>query len=83
MAKWSRELLATTRLLESSEASTDPVMKRLLGDLDLVISQIVQYTTKGTYNSDELDLIEQSIKSRAVVTKLRSTLSARTLSAGS
>jgi len=83
IASWSRELLSTTRLLESSQASTDPVMKRLLDDLDLVISQIVQYTTKGTTNTEELDLIEQSITKRGVMSKLRSTNSSRNYPAGS
>ena len=76
MAKWSRDLLATTRLLESSRASQDPVMKRLLDDLDLVISQIVQYTTKGTTNSEELEMIERTINKRGVMDELRSTIPA-------
>lgn len=82
LTTWSRELLSTTRLLEASPASDDPVMKRLLEDLDLVITQIVQYATRGTNSSDELDLIEQSINKRGVMTKLRSTLPARTPASG-
>jgi hypothetical protein len=80
LASWSRELLTTTRMLESSRVAGDPTMKRLLDDLDLVIGQIVMYVTRGTNNSEELDLIEQSISSRGVITKLRSTIPARTLS---
>ena len=45
------------------------MMKRLLDDLDLVIAQIVQYSTHGTNNPDELDLIEQSINKRGVITQ--------------
>jgi len=82
IADWSRELLGTTRMLEASPVTQDPVMKRLLEDLDLVIVQIAQYTTTGKHNPDDLDLIEQSIKKRGVMTKLRSTLPARTLPAG-
>jgi hypothetical protein len=74
VGKWARELLGTTRLLEASPAAVDPVMKRLLEDLELVIVQIVQYTSRGTNDPEELDLIEQSIKRRGVLTKLRSTL---------
>jgi len=74
VGKWARELLGTTRLLESSPAADDPVMKRLLEDLELVIVQIVQYTNRGTRDPEELDLIEQSIKKRGVIAKLRSTL---------
>ena len=82
MASWSRDLLSTTRMLEASPAADDPTMKRLLEDLDLVIGQIVIYVTHGTNNPEELDLIEQSITSRGVITKLR-TVPARTVSAGS
>jgi len=82
LASWSRELLATTRLLEASSATQDPTMKRLLEDLDLVIAQIVQYATHGTNNSEELDLIEQSITTRGVIAKLRGTASARNSAAG-
>ena len=73
VAKWARDLLGTTRLLEASQAAEDPVMKRLLEDLELVIVQIVQYANRGTNDPEELDLIEQSIKKRGVITKLRST----------
>lgn len=74
VSKWARDLLGTTRLLEASPAAADPVMKRLLEDLELVIVQIVQYTHRGTNDPEELDLIEQSIKKRGVITKLRGTL---------
>ena len=82
LAGWARELLGTTRLLEASAATQDPTMKRLLEDLDLVIAQIVQYATHGTNNSEELDLIEQSITTRGVIAKLRGTVSARNSAAG-
>jgi hypothetical protein len=73
MAGWSNDLLLRTRMLESSPASQDPVMKRLLEDLDLVLAQINQYSSRGTHRPDDLDLIEQSIDQRGVMTKLRAT----------
>ena len=79
---WSRELLSTTRMLESSTVGQDPMMRRLLEDLDLVIAQIAQYVSRGTNNPDDLDLIEQSINRRGVISKLRSTLPGRNLPAG-
>jgi hypothetical protein len=82
IAAWSRELLSTTRMLAASPVTKDPVMKRLLEDLDLVITQIVQYTSRGTNNPDELDLIEQSINKRGVIMKLRGTIPARASLAG-
>ena len=83
IAGWSRELLNTTRTLESTQVVDDPVMKRLLEDLDLVITEIVQYTAHGSVNAEDLDIIEQSINSRGVIAKLRNTLPGRTIPAGS
>jgi hypothetical protein len=77
IGQWSRELLGTTRLLEASPVTQDPTMKRLLEDLDLVIVQIAQYVSTGKHNPDDLDLIEQSITKRGVITKLRSTIPTR------
>ena len=82
IADWSKELLSTTRMLETSAASDDPTMRRLLEDLDLVLAQIKQYVTRGTNSPDDLDLIEQSINKRGVMTKLRSTLPNRTSPVG-
>src|SRR5262249_1788732 len=61
LAGWSRDLLSTTRLLEASPVAKDPTMRRLLEDLDLVIAQISRYVARGTVNTEELDLIEESI----------------------
>jgi len=80
MADWSGDLLLRTRMLESSPASQDPVMKRLLEDLDLVLAQITQYSGRATHRADDLDLIEQSIEQRGVMTKLRATIPAPTTS---
>jgi hypothetical protein len=82
IADWSKELLSTTRMLEASPATDDPTMKRMLEDLDLVLAQIKQYATRGTINRDELDLIEQSIIKRGVMTQLRSTVPVRNAPAG-
>jgi hypothetical protein len=77
IGEWSRELLGTTRMLEASPATRDPTLKRLLEDLDLVLAQIAQYVSTGKHNPDDLDLIEQSITKRGVITKLRSTIPTR------
>lgn len=78
MADWSGGLLLRTRMLESSAAAQDPVMKRLLQDLDLVLAQITQYSGRTTHGADDLDLIEESIERRGVMTKLRATIPAPT-----
>jgi hypothetical protein len=82
IASWSRELLGTTRMLAASPAADDPVMKRLLQDLDLVITEIVQYSAHGVNNPEELKLIEQTINERSVIPKLRGTIPGRVSSAG-
>jgi hypothetical protein len=82
MAAWSRELLGTTRLLEQSQVADDPTMRRLLQDLDLVLAQIARYVARGTVDTEELDLIEESINKRGVITKLRSSLPVRLTPAG-
>jgi hypothetical protein len=71
LAKWSRDLLGQTRLLESSAPSDDVTMKRLLEDLELVLAQIVQYTNRGTHSPDDLGLIERSIRRRSVMSNIR------------
>jgi hypothetical protein len=74
LAAWSRELLSTTRMLESSRAASDPVMKRLLDDLDLVLSEITHYASTGAYDQADLDVIENAIAQRGVMTRLRTTI---------
>jgi hypothetical protein len=82
LTKWARDLLTTTRLLEATAGAKDPVMKRLLGDLELVLLQIAQYTNAGTRSAEELELIEHSIERRGVIGKLRTTIPARVRPAG-
>jgi hypothetical protein len=79
---WSKEMLSTTRMLEASATPSDPTLKRLLSDLDLVLTQIKQYAARGTNDPNDLDLIEESINKRGVIAKLRSTLPARAMPAG-
>jgi len=71
---WARDLLRTTRLLQTSAASAnDPALRRLLDDLELVLLQISQYTAKASDHAQELELIERSIEKRGVIAKLRTT----------
>lgn len=73
---WARDLLRTTRLMEASAETQDPTMRRLLGDLELVLVQIAQYSgaAGGTQKNQELDLIERSIERGGVITKLRAAI---------
>lgn len=74
LTRWARNLLTTTRLLESSPAAPDPAMRRLLADLELVLLQIAHYSNTEPDHAQELDLIEHSIERRGVISKLRTTI---------
>ncbi|HKO14857.1 MAG TPA: hypothetical protein VJU87_01405 [Gemmatimonadaceae bacterium] len=74
LTAWARDLLGTTRLLRASAAAQDPTMRRLLDDLELVLVQIAQYSNTEPHHAQELDLIEQTIERRGVISKLRTTI---------
>jgi hypothetical protein len=64
-------------MLRSSSLADDPMMRRLLTDLDLILTQIAAYSERGTTRPEELDLIEESISKRGIISKLRTTIPAR------
>ena len=51
-----------------ARAGDDPALAMLLGDLELVLVQIV---AAGSEGSDERELIEESMEQRQLLTKLR------------
>jgi len=73
---WAGDLLGTTRLLLDSPGARDPRLHKLLGDLELVLTQIAQLHAGqgGPKNAthDELQLIDQSLRSRDMLTRIRS-----------
>lgn len=80
---WARRLVRETRLLAAAPAAaSDPVMQRLLDDLELVLVQIANYTPSGPNDAQSLEIIEHSIERRNVIPKLRATVPAGFRSAG-
>lgn len=71
-ARWARELLSTTRMMMDARAGEDPALAMLLGDLELVLVQIV---ATGAEGGAELELIEESIEQRQLLTQLRTAAS--------
>jgi len=65
----ARDLLTTTRLLLDSPAGRDARLKPLLEDLELVLAQIVSLPT--TRDAQDVELINQGIDQRSVLTRLR------------
>lgn len=63
------DLLSRTRLLIDSPASTDPAMRGLLEDLELVLMQVVRL--QGNNSAVDLDLINRALEQRDVIPRLR------------
>ena len=66
----ARDLLTTTRLMLDSPAADDARLQPLLEDLELVLAQITQLPT-ATGRKNEMDLINQGMNQRSVLTRLR------------
>ena len=62
-------LLTNTRLLIDSPAADDPKMRRLLGDLELVLVQMVRINAED--EQEEKEMINDSMKNRALLPRLR------------
>jgi hypothetical protein len=70
----ARDLLSTTRLLLDSPELTDPQMRGLLEDLELVLVQITQLSAE--HGHEEVDLITEGLKQRGLMPRLRSAIPA-------
>ena len=66
----ARDLLTTTRLMLDSPAANDPRLQPLLEDLELVLAQISQLPRESG-RKNEMDLINQGLNQRSVLTRLR------------
>lgn len=69
-ARWSREVLSSTRLLLDSPAGRDPRLRQLLTDLELVLAQIVQLSG-APLQAGERELIERAMRERDLIPRLR------------
>ncbi|MDQ6830710.1 MAG: hypothetical protein M3081_17760 [Gemmatimonadota bacterium] len=81
VGRWARTLLGTTQLLIDSPAANDPQLKKLLGDLELVLTQIARL--QPGRDSTDIDLIEQAMSQQDVLTRIRTTIPAGRGPAGS
>lgn len=70
----ANDLLISTRLLLDSPAASDPKLRSLLGDLELVLAQIVQLPVAP--RPGERDLVSQAIGQNDLLLKLRSAVPA-------
>jgi len=72
ISAWGKDLLSNTRLLLDSPAARDPVRRKLLQDLELVLVQIVQLSPKSS--ARDRDLIRGALADDQVLTRLRTAI---------
>ena len=65
----ARELLATTRLLMNGPQVTNPHLREMLDDLELVLAQIVRLPPRP--GAPDVYLIDQALDQREVIPRLR------------
>jgi hypothetical protein len=70
LAPQAAQLLTTTRLLLDSPVATDPRMKNLLQDLELVLAQVARM--QAPRHRAELTLITEALEERDLVPRVRS-----------
>jgi len=68
LGPWARRLLTDTRLLLDSPAGADPELRMLLGDLELVLAQIVQLPID---DPEEVEIIDEGLESSQLLFRLR------------
>ena len=73
--RWARDVLTSTRLLLDSPAASDPQMRALFTDLELVLAQIVQLSG-APLQASERELIDRAMRDRDLLPRLRSALPA-------
>ncbi len=71
-ARQARDLLTTAQLMLDSPAASDPRLRALLEDLELVLMQISQLDVRG--GTHDTDFITQGMNQSNVLPKLRSAI---------
>ncbi|HXG73147.1 MAG TPA: hypothetical protein VNJ04_21345 [Gemmatimonadaceae bacterium] len=74
LARWARDLLASTRLLLDSPVAADQQRRPLLEDLELVLVQIVQLSPATA--AEDRKAIENTLQQENVLTRLRTAIPA-------
>jgi len=72
IASWGKDLLSNTRLLLDSPAARDPVRRKLLQDLELVLVQIVQLSPGAS--ARDRDFIKGALTDDQELTRLRTAI---------
>ena len=75
LARWGRNVLSSTRLLLDSPAGDDPQLRALLGDLELVLVQIIQVSGAPLDPADR-ELVDRVLEDRNLIPRIRTVVPA-------
>jgi hypothetical protein len=75
MQTWARELRTETRMLLGSPAAEEPVMRGLLEDIELLLSQIAAIPSDRV--NEEVQLIQEGINEGGVLLRVRAATATR------
>ncbi|GMR14026.1 MAG: hypothetical protein BMS9Abin29_2255 [Gemmatimonadota bacterium] len=85
IGQWGQGLLVQTRLLLDSPAAGDPVIRRLLGDLETILIQVAGLSSAGrdtTSDREELEMIAEGLRDQDMMLRIRSVIPIGTVQRG-
>lgn len=74
LGRWGRDVLGSTRLLIDSPAGSDPQLRALLDDLELVLVQIIQLSG-APIDPAERELIDRALAEHDLLPRIRTAVS--------
>ncbi len=75
LGNWGRQVLGSTRLLIDSPAGSDPQLRALLDDLELVLVQIIQLSG-GQLDATDRELVEGALEDSDLLPRIRTAVPA-------
>jgi len=81
LGRWGRDILSSTRLLIDSPAGSDPQLRALLSDLELVLVQIIQLSGAPLDPADR-DMIDRALQDRDLLPRIRTAVPAGAVAGG-
>lgn len=77
LAKWGGEVLGSTRLLIDSPAGSDPQLRALLEDLELVLVQLIQLS-RGSVDPSDREHVNRALEGSDLLPRIRTAVPAGT-----
>jgi len=77
LARWGGEVLGSTRLLIDSPAGSDPRLRALLEDLELVLVQLIQLS-RGSVDPNDREHVNRALEGSNLLPRIRTAVPAGT-----